>query len=276
MLEYGLDCVNILSIMVSGMSNRQMIDTSVPVVRLSGVSKHFGSKPVLDDVSFELPAGTSAVLIGLNGAGKTTILKCLLDFCDFSKGSIELFGMDHRLPSSRSNLAYLPERFVPPFYLTGREFLRAMLRMSGDEYSELKASEMLASLQLSERALDLPARTYSKGMTQKLGLAVSFLRRKSLLVLDEPMSGLDVVARACVKRALSKLRSQGDTTILFTSHALADMEEICDHMILLHDARIAYAGSPVEFRRDSGEPTLEQAFLRTIESASRNEDAKHV
>jgi ABC-2 type transport system ATP-binding protein len=262
--------------MAFGLSNLQMIDTSVPIVRLSGVSKHFGTTPVLDDVSFQLPAGMSAGLIGLNGAGKTTILKCILDFCDFSKGSIELFGMDHLLPSSRSNVAYLPERFVPPFYLTGREFLRAMLRMSGSEYSEIRAREMFASLQLSEHALDLPARTYSKGMTQKLGLAVSFLRGRSLLVLDEPMSGLDVVARACVKRELARLRSQGDTTILITTHALADMEEICDHMILLHDARIAYAGSPVEFRRDSGEPTLEQAFLRRIESTSRNENARHV
>lgn len=275
MLEYGLDCVNILPTMESGKSNRQMIDASVPVVRLSGVSKRFGSTSVLDDISFELHAGTSAGLIGLNGAGKTTILKCLLDFCDFPKGSIELFGTDHRLPSSRSNLAYLPERFVPPFYLTGREFLRAMLRMSGSEYSEAKARDMFARLQLSERALDQPARTYSKGMTQKLGLAVSFLRDKGLLVLDEPMSGLDVVARACVKKELTRLRDEGNTTILFTTHALADMEEICDHMILLHDARIAYAGSPIEFRRDSGEPTLEQAFLRRIESSSRNENARH-
>lgn len=253
-----------------------MIDTSAPVVRLSGVSKRFGGTSVLDDVSFQLSAGTSAGLIGLNGAGKTTILKCILDFCDFAKGAIELFGMDHHLPSSRRNIAYLPERFVPPFYLTGREFLREMLRMSGGEYSETRAREMFDSLQLSERALGLPARTYSKGMTQKLGLAVSFLRDRSLLVLDEPMSGLDVVARACVKKELSKLRSQGNTTILFTTHSLADMEEICDHMILLHDARIAYAGSPVEFRRNSGEPTLEQAFLRQIESAGRKDNTRHV
>ena len=253
-----------------------MRDGSAPIVRFTDVSKRFGKTPVLDKVSFDLPVGSFAGLIGLNGAGKTTILKCLLDFCDFSEGSIELFGAEHRHPEARKNLAYLPERFVAPYYLTGREFLRTMLRMSGTEYSDTKAREMFAKLQLSERALDMPARSYSKGMTQKLGLAASLLRERGLLVLDEPMSGLDVVARACVKTQLAELRARGDTTVLFTSHALADMEEICDHMILLHDARIAYAGAPDEFRRESGVSTLEQAFLLRIESNSRNGNAKHV
>lgn len=246
----------------------QMKAEPAPMVRVSGVSKTYGKVPVLDRVTFDLPTGTFAGLIGTNGAGKTTILKCLLDFCDFTEGSIELFGLDHRRPESRRMLSYLPERFSPPFFLTGREFLKIMLRMSQADYADALATEMFTNLGLQQAALDMPVRSYSKGMTQKLGLAASFMMERSFLVLDEPMSGLDPQARVYVKRQLAKIRARGNATVLLTSHALADLEEICDHMILLHDTRIAYAGSPQEFRRESGEATLEQAFIRRIESAN--------
>ena len=249
---------------------------AAPVVRSSGISKTYGKVPALDQITFDLPAGAFCGLIGTNGAGKTTILKCLLDFCDFAQGSIELFGLDHRRPESRRMLSYLPERFSPPFFLTGREFLKIMLRMSQADYNDALAIEMFTNLGLQQGALDMPVRSYSKGMTQKLGLAASFMMERSLLVLDEPMSGLDPLARVCVKRQLAKIKVRGNSTVLLTSHALADLEEICDHMILLHDSRIAYAGSPQAFRRESGEATLEQAFIRRTEIASRIESAKHV
>ncbi len=221
---------------------------------------------VLDDISFEIEEGRFYGLVGVNGAGKTTLLKCLLDFCDFDAGSINVFGVTHSDATARTRLAYLPERFVPPFFLTGREFLKIMLGMSGVAFSEQEVAAALANLDLAMVALDRPVRSYSKGMMQKLGLAACFLSGKRLVVLDEPMGGLDPLARARVKRHLLELRGRGAATVLLTSHSLADIDEICDHMLVLHRGRIAFAGTPAAFRELHHTASLEEAFLRSIGS----------
>jgi ABC-type multidrug transport system ATPase subunit len=104
---------------------------------------------------------------------------------------------------------------------------------------------MLAALDLDLMALDQPVRAYSKGMTQKLGLAACLLAEPDLLILDEPMSGLDPVARARVKQLLRQLRDQG-RTLFFTSHALSDVEEICEQLVVLHQGMLRFCGSPRE------------------------------
>jgi ABC-2 type transport system ATP-binding protein len=237
-----------------------------PVVRFEGVSKSFGAAAVLRDVGFDVFGGQSFGLAGVNGAGKTTLIKCLLDFCDVDAGEIVVHGTPHRRPHARARLAFLPERFIPPYFLTGREFLRMMARLSSAPYEEAEALKMLQALDLARSALDKPVRSYSKGMTQKLGLAACFLSRRDLFVLDEPMSGLDPAARARVKELLLRAKSQG-RTLLFTSHSLPDIEEICDHMAVLHDARVAFCGPPSALRERYGEPSLERAFLKCVETA---------
>jgi ABC-type multidrug transport system ATPase subunit len=107
-------------------------------------------------------------------------------------------------------------------------------------------------------------RKYSKGMTQKLGLAACLLAGKQALVLDEPMSGLDPKARALFKAQLATVR-EADTTVFFSSHALADVEELCDRLAILHAGALRFAGSPAECRERFGGETLEQAFLHCIE-----------
>jgi ABC-type multidrug transport system ATPase subunit len=124
---------------------------------------------------------------------------------------------------------------------------------------------MFASLDLDVAALDKPVRAYSKGMTQKLGLAACFLSQRDLYVLDEPMSGLDPKARARAKDLLLKLKSEG-RTLLFTSHSLADAEEVCDRITVLHGGKMAYAGAPRGLCERYGEPSLERAFLKCIEA----------
>jgi ABC-2 type transport system ATP-binding protein len=238
-----------------------------PVLLCSELRKSYGKSAVLDGISFELPAGAFTGLVGVNGAGKTTLIKCLLDFCDFQSGRIELFGMSHAQPEARRRLSYLPERFVPPFFLTGREFLAIMPGFAGDSFAVDAVAAMLADLELDEAALDRPVRSYSKGMMQKLGLAACLLAARALVVLDEPMSGLDPLARIRVKRRLAALRGDGGTTLLLTSHSLADIGEICDHMLVLHAGRLLYQGTPENFRREHGAVTLEEAFLSRVSGA---------
>lgn len=235
-----------------------------PVVRFEHVAKKFGHDPILRDIGFQLPPGVTAGLVGINGAGKTTLIKCLLDFCSIDSGRIELFGVPHSRPEARRELAFLPERFVPPYFLSGRQFVRAMLDIAGHRCTDQEIIASFNDLDLGLDALDKPVRALSKGMTQKLGLAACMLSRRRFLVLDEPMSGLDPTARSRVKAMLQRLKQNG-ATLLMTSHSPADIEEICDHMLVLHDGGIAFAGAPVDFRARFEEPTLERAFLSCIE-----------
>lgn len=236
---------------------------AAPVARFERVAKRYGAAPVLRAVDLALGRGEFLGLAGVNGAGKTTLIKCMLDFCAIDGGRIELFGLPHTAARARARVAYLPERFVPPYYLTGRDFLRLMLALQERAYAETEVQAMLAALDLDPAALAKPVRAYSKGMTQKLGLAACFLGERELYVLDEPMSGLDPQARACVKALLARLKAQG-ATLFFTSHALADVEEICDRMVVLHQGVPYFSGPPRALCDHYGETSMERAFLRCI------------
>jgi len=232
-------------------------------LRFRGVTKTFGSLAALDDLSLEVPAGGVFGLVGENGAGKTTLIKCLLDFCDIDRGAIDIYDRSHRVTAARARLAFLPERFNPPFYLTGRDFLRYLGRLHGVAYDEARVGAMFAALDLAPSALERPARTYSKGMTQKLGLAACLLSGKDLYLLDEPTSGLDPKARARLKRELEKLRTAGRTVFL-TSHSLADVAEMCDGMAVVHQGRLRFRGTPEAFVREFDAPDMERAYLACI------------
>ena len=232
-------------------------------IEFSGVYKGFGGDPVLRDLSLKVRAGEIFGLVGTNGAGKTTCMKCLLDFCDVDAGGIEIFGRPASAPESRRPLGYLPERFLPPHHLRGREFLEFMARMHGVDPGADRMREVLAALDFAPSALDKPVRTCSKGTAQKLGLAACFLAGKPLLVLDEPLSGLDPKARLLAKRYLTGLRAEG-TTVFFSTHMLADAGELCDRMGVLHDGAIRFAGTPAQIRERFPSDTLEDAWLACI------------
>jgi ABC-2 type transport system ATP-binding protein len=236
-----------------------------PLVRFRGVTKSFGGAAALRGVDFDLPEGRCMGLAGLNGAGKTTLIKCLLDFCNLDSGTIEVRGVGHRQPRARAGVAFLPERFTAPYFLTGREFIAMMLQLFGQRYAETEVRETFSALDLDPGALDKPVRAYSKGMTQKLGLAACFLAGRDLYVMDEPMSGLDARARVRTKDLMSKLKAAGHT-LLFTSHSLADIGEVCDDITVLHRGSLAYTGTPRELCERHGEPSLERAFLKCTEA----------
>ncbi len=229
----------------------------------SAVAKKFGPVAALADVNFSVANAECFGLVGVNGAGKTTLLKCLLDFCALDQGTIEICGIPHRSPRSRQHLVFLPERFTPSHYLTGRDFLAMMRRLHRANFAEQQVEAMLDDLDFDMAALAKPVRALSKGMTQKLGLAGALLMEKPILVLDEPMSGLDPKARALLKQRLMVLKRSG-STVFFTSHQLADVEEMADRMAILHNGELRFCGTPALLRSETLGSDLESAFLRII------------
>lgn len=236
---------------------------SLPALRISNLHKTYGNAIALADLSLEIAAGEFFGLVGANGAGKTTLIKCMLDFCDIQSGTIEIFGLPHRQTAARNRLGFLPERFVPPHYLNGRDFLRYLAELHRRPYEEERTRTMLSALELDHDALAKPVRAYSKGMTQKLGLAACLLSAKDMLILDEPTSGLDPKARALLKRELKACHDAG-CTVLMTTHALHDVGEMCSRMAVVDRGRLRYTGTPAEFIARHHAENLEQAYLACI------------
>lgn len=232
-------------------------------IRFDGVTLKYGRQTVLDTLGLDVVAGGFFGLVGINGAGKTTSIKALLDLNAIDAGRIEIFGISHRQTRARARLGFLPERFLPPYYLRGRDFLRFFARLRHVEFAEARIREMCSALDLDPQALDKSVRIYSKGMAQKLGLIACLLSDKDLLILDEPMSGLDPKARLLVKRQMQALKERG-RTVFMSTHMLSDVEELCDRMGILHAGRLCFVGTPAECCTRYGTPSLEQAYLNCI------------
>jgi ABC-2 type transport system ATP-binding protein len=237
-----------------------MTDSAIKVEKLC---KSFSGTQVLNEIDLTVAKGEFKGLIGVNGAGKTTLIKCLLDFCDVTSGNIEIFGTTHTKKEARKRLVFLPERFVPPYYLTGKDFLVYMAELHGVEYNSLKVTDLFTILDLELSALSKPVRDFSKGMAQKLGLAACLMSEKDLMVLDEPMSGLDPKARAFLKQHLIELKQAGKT-IFFSTHMLADIEVLCDRVAILHDGHIRFSGTIEECTDKFKADTLEEAYLACV------------
>ena len=224
----------------------------------------YGGAPVISNINLEIRAGEFFGLIGLNGQGKTTLIKSILDLKKPEQGSISLFGHSPDNIQAKKSLAYLPERFEPPWFLTGMEFLKFSAKIYKFPFNEAEMIAQAEKLALDPAALKRRVQTYSKGMRQKLGLLSTILTGSRLLVLDEPMSGLDPQARARVKDMLAERKSLNQA-VFFSSHILADMDEICDRVAVLHDGAIRFVGPPADLKKQTGSENLERAFLHFIE-----------
>ncbi len=244
------------------MINKKYESSEIPL-SIKDVSKHFKSKHVLDKVNLKVKPGEIYGLIGLNGVGKTTMIKIILDLLKAENGQVHFFGNDNRLPYSRRKICYLPEKFYPSPYLKGHEFLSLSLAHYNMKYDSSKARKLAEILELDKNVLVHKISKYSKGMSQKLGLVSVFMSEAPLLILDEPMSGLDPSARIELKELLLDYVKKGNS-IFFSSHILSDIEEICDTIAILNNKEIIYEGDPREFRNQYGNTTLERAFLKSI------------
>lgn len=236
----------------------------MPVLKVEKLNKVFKGglfekdRHVLRDVSFSLPEGQTTGFVGSNGAGKTTTIKCLFDFVRPNSGEILFFGQ--KLSSAtKTRIGYLPERPYLYEFLTGSEFLRLHWNLcygsSLKDFSE-RALEALKKVDLLE-AKDRRLRTYSKGMLQRIGIAQAILTRPDLLILDEPMSGLDPDGRAMVKDILREEQKRG-VSLFFSSHLLQDMEELCSHLVVINRGQILYDGGLTPFMAEY--QSLERAF----------------
>ena len=216
----------------------------MPIVRFDGVAKSLQHgfwlrhKPVLHDVSLRVERGEIYGFLGPNGAGKTTSMKCLLGLLTPDRGTIEIFGRNGSEPAARQKLGYLPEQ--PYFYahLTGRELIDYFGRL----FCLPRATRVHRTAELLERVgmtanADVPIKQYSKGMLQRVGLAQALINDPELVILDEPMSGLDPIGRREIKDIILGLKEKG-TTVFFSSHILGDAEALCDRVGLLFEGRI--------------------------------------
>lgn len=237
-------------------------DRSASPLLIRDLRAAYGGDPVFDGLNLELRPGEIFGLVGLNGAGKTTLIRALLGLHK-AEGTVSLFGQPADRVAARRNLVYLPERYLPSPLLKGWEVLSLALSPYGQRLDRTKAVALCRGLDFDPALLDRLGRDYSKGMGQKLGLAAALLAERPLLILDEPMSGLDPRARIHLKNRLGDYRAAG-RTVFFSSHVLADVEELCDRIAVLHDGRLAYGGAPEGLIAQTGAGNLERAFLAVI------------
>jgi ABC-2 type transport system ATP-binding protein len=202
-----------------------------------------GRHRALDHVSFDLAKGEVFGLLGPNGAGKSTTLKLLTGLLAPTSGRVWINGLDPRQPSARARLGFLPDQ--PHFYqhLTGRELLLYFAGLCGvsprDQTTRVEG--LLADVGLAPDANRL-IREYSKGMVQRLGLAQALVNDPDVLLLDEPMSGLDPAGRRDVRALILDWRDRG-RTVLFSSHILTDAEQLCSRVAILHRGRVVAQGA---------------------------------
>ena len=227
------------------------------MLSVKNISVSYGRNLVVDDVSFDCLPGQVFGFAGLNGVGKTTLIKAVLGLRAVTSGDVSLSG-------GREHLAYLPEKFSPPVALTGEEFISFSLRFYKKDLSFEQICSACDVLFLDHGALKKRISTYSKGMRQKIGLLATFLTGARLLVLDEPMSGLDPRARQGVKNIIMQAKAD-NRSVFFTSHVLNDFLELCDSFAVFHKGKILFDGGPRDFLTQMQEKDLEKAFLMKIE-----------
>ena len=236
-------------------------------LEINKVGKRYGKKSapkVISDISFDVKEGEIFGLIGLNGVGKTTLIKVILDLHKATEGEAKIFGVDSKDYKARQKLSYLPEKFSPSHLLKGTEFLNLAVQAYGKDLNIGKAKADAEKLQLNPDVLDKRVSKYSKGMGQKLGLLSVFLTDAPFLILDEPMSGLDPRARVLLKDYMLEQRKAGKT-IFFSSHILSDVDELCDRVGVIHGGGLKFLGTPKEMKSRFGNEILERAFLECIQ-----------
>ena len=233
------------------------------VVEIRGVSRRFGDVMAVDNLTLSLGTGEIMGFLGANGAGKTTTIKMLLGLIRPSSGTVSVLGGDPSDAKVRAKIGYMPEIAYYYPYLNARELLAFYGGLCGMDGKTIRArtDELLSTVGLADAA-KRPLKTYSKGMLQRAGIAQALLHDPDLLVLDEPFTGLDPLARIHFRELMHRLREQGKS-IFFSSHELGETELLCDKVAIMKAGRAVYQG-PVRQLAGDGEKNLERIFLEVI------------
>ena len=232
-----------------------MVET---LLHIKEISKTFGNQPVFERLSLDIHRGEIFGLLGLNGVGKTTLFKCILKFIGLSAGEILYQGKRLDFPVIHEKIGYLPEFFLPPAEFTAKEYLNLLqIAVTGSRLSV----EML----LEKTGLDPNKKIheYSRGMIQRLGLAIALLKDPEFLMLDEPTLGLDPLARQKLLSWLQELNQRGKT-ILLSSHDFLQVEKLCHRVAVLHQGAIQFTGCIADYVQKQGSTSLEEGFLKEV------------
>ena len=236
------------------------------ILEIKDVSIDFGLVKAVSGLSLELNGGEIMGFLGTNGAGKTTTIKMMMGLVRPTSGQIAVLGGDPSDPKVRARIGYMPETACYYPYLNARELLRFYGGICGMDSKTIRSrsDELLETVDLADAAMR-PLKTYSKGMLQRAGIAQALLADPELLVLDEPFTGLDPLARIHFRELMRTLRAKGKS-IFFSSHELGETDLLCDKVAILKKGRCLYQG-PVKDIAGDGESNLERLFLKTLGEA---------
>jgi len=243
-----------------------MIPSVESALKLRGVSKRYEDIVAVDNIDLDVEHGEIFGLLGPNGSGKTTTLKIILGLVKPDSGSVNVLGIEATNDpiAVKKQVGYVPESPRLYEFLTGLEYLDFIGDIYGVALSEKKTriKEYLEALELEGREGDMIS-SYSEGMKQKIALISAFLHKPKLLLLDEPLSGLDPRSARIVKDLLRKLTSQGVTTIMST-HILEIAQAMCDRLAIMYEGRLLALGNMEELRQKARLPgsDLEDIFLK--------------
>ncbi|HEX7694560.1 MAG TPA: ABC transporter ATP-binding protein [Sphingomonas sp.] len=234
------------------------------IVLVDHVTKTFGDKFALNDMSFAVPSGQICGLLGPNGAGKTTLFRLLMGILKASSGILEVAGLDafEDRVAVKKLIGFLPDEPVFYSYLSGAELLELSAGMHG-----LDAGEAMAWVWPLAKRLRLAddlgnyAEDYSRGMKKKLGLLLAMLHQPRLLVLDEPTNGLDVESTHLFYDLIGEAAARG-TTILFSTHLMDHVTRLCSHVVIINEGLLIAKGSLTELKQLYGDESLESLFLK--------------
>jgi ABC-2 type transport system ATP-binding protein len=233
-------------------------------IDVQNVAKKFGNIQALENMNFKVNPGEVFGLIGPNGAGKTTTLRIISTLIKPSSGKVTVFGVDviKQAEEARKILSYLPEESGIYRNLSGMEYLQFMAKFSASNPAEA-IEEAVAISGLGDRLKDR-AKTYSKGMKRKLLLARALMTKPKLAILDEPASGLDVLAAYNVRNLIKTYVKQNNVTVLLSSHNMLEVEFLCDRVALVNKGKLILEGSPQELKSRNGSQNLEEVFAKVV------------
>lgn len=234
------------------------------MITVKNLSKEYKKTLAVDDLSLDVPDGAVFGLIGLNGAGKTSVIKSISGLLKKFNGTIIMNSHEWGTKEYKASFAFLPELFTPHHYLTGWEYLAFMQELHNKKLDREETLLLCDALGFDRALLNAKTRTYSKGTAQKLGIIQTVSTAAPVMILDEPMSGLDPLARAQFKAVMNGVHDAGHTVFLST-HILHDIDTMCTHLGILHRGRLLFSGTPDELKGENNTESLEEAFLKEIQ-----------